>query len=135
MRDNYLEVLPLDELRAAFRAQAHGGIPWWLPQWYGAVLDDKDVTTRSADGRASQVTAEKSHHLFGLGMLLDVGFWPICGMNGEAVEQVFAIQDEFGITDAKFFGYWNNTNPIGGQTEAVRVSAYQKPGGGALVCV
>lgn len=135
LRDNYLEVLPLDELRAAFRAQAHGGIPWWLPQWYGAVLDDKDVAAKSADGTPRWVTVEKSQHLFGLGLLLDVGFWPICGMNSEAGEQFYSVQDEFGIADAKFFGYWDNTNPIGGQTEAIRISVYEKYGGQALVCV
>ena len=135
LRDNYLEVLPLDKLRAAFRAQAHGGIPWWLPQWYGAVLDDKDVASKQADGKPAAVTVEKSHHLFGLGMLLDVGFWPICGMNNEATGEAFAIQDEFGIADAKFFGYWDKANPIGGQNEAICASAYQKPDGQMLICV
>ena len=135
LRDNYLEVLSLDELRAAFRAQPHGGIPWWLPQWYGAILDDKDVAIKQADGKPSQVSVEKSHHLFGLGMLLDIGFWPICGMNVETTKQVLALQDDFSIAEAEFFGYWDNADLIGGQTEAVKASAYRRPEGGALVVV
>ena len=143
LRDNYLEALPLDALRAAFRAQAHGGIPWWLPQWHGALLDDKDVASRfgadyvtvSMRGKPRQVTVEKSHHLLGIGLLLDIGFWPICGMNGEATFQVYAVQDDFGIADAEFFGYWDNADLIGGQTDAVKASAYRKPEGGALVVI
>ncbi len=133
--DNYLQVLPLDELRAAFRAQPHGGIPWWLPQWYGAILEDKDVAKFQANGKPSQVTIEKSHHLFGLGLLSDIGFWPICGMNSEARQQYYAIMDEFGMGDVNFYGYWDNAWLIGGQSDAIKASVYRKPKGGALVVV
>jgi len=135
LRDNYLEVLPLDQLRAAFRAQAHGGIPWFLPQWYGAILEDEDVVKFQANGKPSQVTIEKSHHLFGLGLLHDFGFWPICGMNSEATEQYYGVLNEFGIDDAKFYGYWDNAWLIGGQTDAIKASAYRKPDGGGLVVI
>ena len=80
LRDDYLEALPLDELRAEFRAQHFGGIPWWLPAWQrAAVLEDKDVVQRSQDGRVGKVTVEKTHHMFGIALLLDIGFWPIQG--------------------------------------------------------
>ena len=134
LRDNYLEVLPLEALRAAFRAQAHGGIPWWLPQWYGADLEDKHVLKRQPNGQPDQVTVEKSHHLFGLALLHDIGVWPICGMNGESTKQYWAIQDAFDIGDAEFFGYWDNADLIGGQTEAIKASAYRNKNG-ALLCV
>ena len=143
LRDNYLEVLPLDQLRAAFRAQAHGGIPWWLPQWYGAQLEDKDVAQRfkadyvtaSMRGKPREVSVEKAHHLLGLGLLLDVGFWPICGMNGEAVRQYWEMQDEFGIADAAFVGYWDSAELVAGQSETLKASIYRKPDGAALLCI
>jgi len=133
--DNYLEVLPLDELRAAFRAHGHGGIPWFLPQWYGAILEDKDVAKFQDNGKPSQATIEKSRHLFGLGLLHDFGFWPICGMNGEATKQYYGVLDESGMDDANFYGYWDNAWLIGGQSDVIKASAYRKPVGGALVVI
>lgn len=38
------------------------------------------------------------------------------------------------IEDAEFFGYWSNQHLIGGQTEAIKVSAYRSRRGG-LFCV
>jgi hypothetical protein len=135
LKDNYLEVLPLDELRAEFRAQHFGGIPWWLVQFHRAALEDKDVIARTDNGSVGTVTVEKTHHMFGIGLLLDIGFWPGHGMNMEGIRQVCAVQDEFGIGDAQFLGYWNNAKFIGGQTEAVKASAYRKPQGGALMVI
>jgi hypothetical protein len=48
---------------------------------------------------------------------------------------LYAVQDEFGMGDVTFSGYWNNTDVIGGQDEAIKASAYRKPKGGALVVV
>ena len=135
LKDNYLDVLPLDELRAEFRAQAKGGIPWWLVQLHRAALEDKDVVVRRSDGGVGTVTVEKTHHMFGIGLLLDIGFWPGHGMNVEAIGQYCAVQDEFGIGDAEFIGYWKNADLIAGQTEEVRASVYRKPKGGALVVI
>jgi len=133
LRDNYLEVLPLDQMRAAFRTQQHGGIPWWLPQWNHAILEDKDVEVPTAQYRGT--SPEKSHHMLGIGLLLDIGFWPIMGTNQQALSEFYAVQDEFGIADARFHGYWSNQDLIGGQTDLIRASAYRKPAGGALVVV
>jgi len=141
LKDNYLDVIGLDELRAEWMCHQYGSIPWFLPQWSGAVLEDKDVAERfkdhpsSPDGAVRQVSVEKSHHLFGLGLLHDFGFWPICGTNPEASEQYYGVLDEFGIGDARFFGYWDNAWLIGGQTDAVKASAYRKPDGGGLVVI
>ncbi len=133
--DNYLEVIPLEAMRAEFMGHQYGVIPWFLPQWYGATLEDQDVAKFQDNGKPAQVTIEKSHHLFGLGLLHDFGFWPICGTNPEASEQYYGVLDEFGIGDAKFYGYWDNAGLIDGQTEAIKASAYRKPDGGGLVCV
>ena len=136
LKDDYLEVLPLDELRAEWRAQHFGGIPWWLPAWQrAAVLEDKDVVRRSEDGRVGKVTVEKTHHMLGIALLLDIFVWPITGSNAEAATQLYAVQDEFGMGDVTFAGYWDNATLIGGQTDAIKASAYRKPEGGALVVV
>ena len=136
LRDNYLEVLPLDELRAKFRAQHFGGVAWWLPAWQrAAVLKDKDVAVRRADGSVGTVSVEKTHHMLGIGLLLDIYVWPITGTNYGAVRLLYAVQDEFGMGDVNFIGYWNNAKLIGGQTEEIKASVYRKPKGGALVVV
>ena len=135
LKDNYLEVLPLDELRAEFRAQHFGGIPWWLVQLHRAALEDRDVVARTDNGSVATVTVEKTHHMFGIGLLLDIGFWPGHGMHMEGIGQYCAVQDEFGIADARFLGYWNNTGIIGGQTDEIKASAYRKPRGGSLVVI
>ena len=136
LRDNYLDVLPLDELRAEFRAQHFGGIPWWLPAWQrAAVLEDKDVAVRREDGSVGTVSVEKTHHMLGIGLLLDIFVWPITGTNYGAVRPLYAVQDEFGLGDVKFFGYWDNAKLIGGQTEEIKASVYRKPTGESLVVV
>jgi len=136
LKDDYTEAIPLDELRAEWRAQHFGGVPWWLPAWQrAAILEDKDVAERREDGSVGKVTIEKTHHMLGLGLLLDIYVWPICGTNAQAPRQLYAVQDEFGMGDVTFSGYWNNTDVIGGQDEGIKASAYRKPKGGALVVV
>ena len=136
LRDNYLDVLPLDELRAEFRAQHFGGIPWWLPAWQrAAILEDKDVAVRREDGSVGMVSVEKTHHMLGIALLLDIYVWPITGTNYGAVRPLYAVQDEFGMGDVKFFGYWNNARLIAGQTEEIKASVYRKSRGGALIVV
>ena len=136
LKDDYLEVLPLDELRAEFRAQHFGGIAWWLPAWQrAAILEDKDVAVRREDGSVGTVSVEKTHHMLGIGLLLDIYVWPITGTNYGAARQLYAVQDEFGMEDVEFFGYWNNAKLIGGQTDEIKASAYRKAKGGALAVV
>ena len=136
LRDDYLQVLPLGELRAEFRAQHFGGIPWWLPAWQRAnALEDKDVAQRREDGSVGIVSVEKTHHMLGIGLLLDIYVWPICGTNYEAVRELYPVQDEFGMGDVTFFGYWDNAGLIAGQTDEILASAYRKPKGGALVVI
>ena len=110
LKDDYTEAIPLDELRAEWRSQHFGGVPWWLPAWQrAAILEDKDVAERREDGSVGKVTVEKTHHMLGLGLLLDIYVWPICGTNAQAPRQLYAVQDEFGMGDVTFSGYWNNT--------------------------
>jgi hypothetical protein len=141
LEDNYLDALPLDVLRAEFMGHQYGGIPWFLPQWTHAQLEDKDVAERfkdhpsAPDGSVKFVSTEKCHHMFGLGLLHDFSFWPICGTYPEASKQFYGFLDEFGMGDVEFFGYWDNADLIGGQTEQVKASAYRKPPGRSLLVV
>ena len=141
LRDNYLDVLTLDQLRAEFRGQPYGSISWFLPQWHKALLDDKDVAERSDGtsgipaGQPEWITVEKTHHLFGLGLLLDIGFWPIWCTSPGAIKEYYGILDAFGMDDAAFLGYWSNAALIGGQTETIKASAYRKRQGGALIVI
>ena len=73
--------------------------------------------------------------MLGIGLLLDIYVWPICGTNVEAVRQLYAVQDEFDMGDVTFFGYWDNAGLIAGQTDEILASAYRKPKGGALVVI
>ena len=135
LRDNYLDVLPLDVLRAEFMGHPFGAVTWWLPQWNHAVpTDPADIAGRNSDGTV--LASERlCHNMFGLGLLHDLCFWPICGTNPEASKPFYAALDAFGMGDAAFFGYWDNADLIGGQTDAIKASAYRKPDCGALVVV
>ena len=93
------------------------------------------MAVRREDGSVGTVSVEKTHHMLGIGLLLDIFVWPITGTNYGAVRPLYAVQDEFGMGDVKFFGYWNNAKLIGGQTKEIKASIYRKPKGGALVVV
>ena len=135
LRDNYLDVVPLDQFRAMLGRQ-YGAIPWWLPQWRNAVLDKKDVSKYYVDGKPLLVTPDKTHHLLGLGLLHDFEFWPMGnGMNPEACKLFYKVLEDFGYRDAEFIGYWKSGDLIGGQSEAIKASIYRKPRGGAFICI
>ena len=134
LRDNYLDVVPLDTFRVALGHQ-YGAIPMYLPQWYGADLEPVDVAITQPNGKPSMVSVTRSQHLFGIGLLHDFNFWPICGMNSAAAVQYYGTLDMFGYQDAEFFGYWANADLIGGQSDTLMASVYRKPNGRALVCI
>ena len=73
--------------------------------------------------------------MLGIGLLLDIPVWPITGTNVTAARQLIAVQDEFGMGDVKFFGYWNNHRLIAGQTDGIKASVYKKHKGGALIVI
>ena len=137
--ENYLDVLPLDVLRAEFMAYQYGGIGGWLPQWSHALLEKKDVGERfknhasSPDGAVEIASVEKCHHMFELGLLHDLAVGLIVGTKTN--KQFYGVQDKFGMTDFEFFGYWDNHDLIGEQTTSIKASTYPKPNGDALVVV
>ena len=68
-------------------------------------------------------------------LLHDVGIWFSASPDEKAVHDMWMLQDDFGIQDAEFLPYWRNRAIISGQTDAVKVTAYRKPEGGALLIV
>jgi len=48
---------------------------------------------------------------------------------------VYRALDEFDMVDAELLPYWNNDDVIGGQSDAVKCTAYREPGGGVLLCL
>ena len=117
VKDDYLEVMPLDQIRAEFMGHNWGVMPFFLPEFTGDFAEKPEPT----------------QHLVGLSLLHDFALWPIWCKTDE-VNRVYKVLDEFGIVDAEFWPYWKNGDIIGGQGDAVKCSAYRKPGGGALIC-
>ena len=68
-------------------------------------------------------------------LLHDVGIWFSGSPDEKAVHDMWTLQDDFGVQDAEFLPYWKTQAIISGQTDAVKVTAYRKPDGGALLIV
>ncbi|MFH0963713.1 MAG: glycoside hydrolase domain-containing protein [Planctomycetota bacterium] len=121
-RKSYHDLIPLDKWRALNLSANVGSMAVFLPE-----LHKDDI-----------VTGTKTRELMGLLMLHDtIGVWfSVDGQaNAEAVYAMWRVQDEFGAEDAELLPYWKNGNVIAGQTDAIKASAYRKPGGGALIVV
>ncbi|MFA5203515.1 MAG: glycoside hydrolase domain-containing protein [Lentisphaeria bacterium] len=120
LKDNYLDVVSLDQLRAEFMGRNWGVMPFLLPEFTGDNVNKPEPT----------------QHLMGLALLHDFAIWPnkwYCN-NGET-ERIFRALDAFGLVDAQLLPYWNNHEIVGGQTDQVKASVYRKPQGGSLLCV
>ena len=118
VKDDYLDVMPLDHIRAEFMGHNWGVMPFFLPEFRGDFAEKPEPT----------------RHLVGLSLLHDFALWPLWCKTDE-VNRVYEALDEFGIVDAELLPYWGNADLVGGQSEAVNCTAYRKPKGGALLCV
>jgi hypothetical protein len=117
IKDNYLDVMPLDQIRAEFMGHNWGVMPFFLPEFTGEYAEKPEPT----------------QHLVGLSLLHDFALWPIWCKTDE-VNRAYAALDEFGIVDAELVPYWNNGDIIRGQTDQVKCTAYRKPSDGVLLC-
>ena len=121
-RKLYHDVVPLDKWRALNLSGNVGSMSVFFPTFH-----KEDMETET-----------KTRELLGLLMLHDmVGVWRSRGSqaSAEAVYKMWRVQDEFGVQDAQLIPYWNNQDVIGGQTGAIKASAYRKGEGGALIVV
>ncbi|MHB9125426.1 MAG: glycoside hydrolase domain-containing protein [Armatimonadota bacterium] len=88
-------------------------------------------------------TEQRNRSMTSLLLLHNVGTWFTLGSTERSPEQqklhalhdMWTLQDVFGVQDAEFLPYWKNQAIIGGQTETLKVSAYRKPKGGALLVI
>ena len=118
VKDNYLEVVSLDQWRAEFMGHNWGVMPYFLPEFQGE-------RTRQA---------EPIERLVGLSLLHDFALWPNwCDI--DTVNRYYRALDDFGLVDAQLLPYWSNVALVAGQSAAVKCTAYRKPAGGALLCV
>jgi hypothetical protein len=109
VKDNYLDVISLAQLRAEFTGRNLGVVPVFLPELKPEF----------------QKAPPPTENLVGLALLHDFLLYPLYAH----------VLDDFGVVEAQRLPYWNNADVIAGQTEAVKCTAYHKPGGSALVCI
>ena len=114
--DDYLEVMPLDHIRAEYMGHNYGVVPFFLPELH---------TPEQRKALTPQ--------LVGLALLHDFNLWPIFCDRVE-VNRAYRAMDEFGIVDAEFFPYWHNDELVRGQSAEVKCSVYRKDSS-ALLCV
>ncbi|HIE52536.1 MAG TPA: LamG domain-containing protein [Armatimonadetes bacterium] len=106
VKDDYLEVMPLDHIRTEFMGHNLGVRPFFLPELH---------TPEQREKLTPQVV--------GLALLHDFNLWPIF-CDREHVNRVYRLLDEFGFAEAQFLPYWRNADLIAGQSEAVKCTVY-----------
>ena len=121
-RKRYHDLIVLEKWRALNLSANVGSMAVFLPE-----LHEEDVADET-----------RTRELLGLLMLHDmIGVWfSVDGQaKADAVHAMWRVQDAFGVEDAELIPYWKNDDVIGGQSNAIKASAYRKPEGGSLVVV
>jgi hypothetical protein len=118
VKDDYLEVLPLDAFRAEFMGRQWGLIPYFLPEFRGKYIDQVKPT----------------RGMMALLMLHDVAPWPEW-CNKAVVNEALAGLDAFGYVDADFIPYFDPVPPATADAHGVYVSAYRRKDGQLLLIV
>lgn len=118
VKDNYMDVVSLDEFRSEFVGKQWGLVPVFLPEFRG----------RNA------VSAKPTRGLMTLLMLHDVLVWPQW-CNVSVVNDALRALDMFGYADATFVPY-HAPNPVATtDLQDVYVSAYRRDDGAVLLIV
>ncbi len=118
VKDNYLDVLSLDQLRAEFMGRQWGLIPIFLPEF----------------DAANAARIEPTRGLMGLLMLHDITVWPLWCNLAEANKALKAL-DRFGYADSQFIPYFGSSSPATTTTSKLLVSAYKKDQNESLLVV
>jgi hypothetical protein len=120
---HYMDVLPLEALRAEYRGEHAGLAPFFIPEFASPEgLPDPGLT--DIPGPTNEMLA--------LTLLHDIGVWPIyCHLPG--VEAVVKAQQEFGIAEAGFIPYWDRGGPVVMTAPHLLASAWIRPAGLLLV--
>jgi hypothetical protein len=117
-KDNYMDVLPLDQWRAEYTGRQWGPIPIMLPEL--------DATHRKE--------VEPTRGLAALLLLHDTTVWPIWS-NTSVLTKMREAKDAFGIDKATFIPYFDATPPAATDMKDVYISAYKKSDGKVLLVV
>ncbi len=121
---HYMNVLPLEELRAEYRGHHAGLAPFIIPQ-FATLAGQPDANLCNVPG--------PTHELLALALLHDIGIWPIY-CNATAVENVRVAQRDFGSADAEFAPYWEKNVPVELSDATLLASAWLK-GASALIVI
>lgn len=119
---SYHDLMPLDKWRATNLSANMGSMAVFLPEF----------------APEDCATPDKTRSLAGLLMLHDmVGAWFMDNhqANTSAMQNMWRVQDRFGIDSATLLPYWSNADVIAGQTDTLKATAYRRPAGGALIVI
>ncbi|MDD5705508.1 MAG: DUF6067 family protein [Kiritimatiellae bacterium] len=119
VRDDYLDVLPLDTFRAEFMGRQWGVAPIFIPEFLDPAISAKVEPTRG---------------LAALLMLHDVTPWPAYS-NVKVFNEMFAALDAFGYAEAEFIPYFDAKPPATADMRDVYVSVYKRGDSRALAVV
>jgi len=116
VKENYLDVMSLDEFRTEFMGRQWGLAPIFLPEF------SEDVAQK----------VEPTRGLMALLMLHDVGVWPLWCNVREANRALQALES-FGYEEAAFRPYFSRSPPAHTDLADVYTSAYERQGAGLLI--
>jgi len=113
VRGDYIDLIPLDKMRAEFTARQFGPIPHFLPElWH----------------RNDHIALEPTVNMCALTFLHDSLVFPAFH-NGGARQQFDRVWEAFGVAEgARFVPYWANRDIINRAPGGVDVSAWLRPG-------
>lgn len=122
----YAKLLPLEKIRSEFANEPWGVLCLFLAeQTRGAQPFFHKEWTK--ENLAESMECMMAHLL-----LVETGIWPNFG-EAALSDKWYGIQDEFGMEDANFTGFWDADSYINESTGGVHTSYYSKPNGKRLL--
>jgi hypothetical protein len=118
--DDYIASVPLDQVRVQNAPMQYGVRNVWIPQFEYHHRSDPTWFGTSAARRAFR-------NFMTLVLLHDGEFWPVGVPDSERLPLLSAL-DAFGVSAAKFRGYWNETRHASTSRALARISSYWRPG-------
>ncbi|MGD9497141.1 MAG: glycoside hydrolase domain-containing protein [Armatimonadota bacterium] len=117
VQGDYIDLIPLDKMRAQFTARQFGPIPHFLPELWR---------------RGDHLEPGPTVNMCALTFLHDSLVFPAFH-HGGARQQLDQVWEAFGVTEgAQFVPYWANRRAIERTPAGVEVSAWLRPGGALL---
>ena len=116
--DDYISVMPLDQVRSQFAPAQYGVPAVWLPEPWTLHAEDADWEGSDPQRRAfrNQMT---------LALLHDVPVWPV-GFPLADWRRLVEELDAFGVERAEFVGYWSPSAAVRTPARDAAVSYYRR---------